>query len=994
MAVNFLTTSLASIINPRMPQDVPTPTPTSPAPQKKPWELDWGQSAAPPPAAPRAIPRVIQGPPREPPPQTPDQKRKEAADAAAAEYKAANLGRPEPKEGYRWRADGTGQEIIPGGPADKSAATETPQAMDNARQEALSKIKLARTLRKRSKEDWFTGGGWQTLSGVPFIGQRQFDFAKDTETLKHAAALQRIMEMSAANGGKNPLTPLSNSDFQALASSLTSLDPGQSDEQFQTNLDVIEDLYRRMYQGAGGVDLEADLSGKPASGSAPEGGIPPASADDFDRSTVLAEPAGPGSLQASTTMRTVESPWMREHGARFAEMIAQGVPDAQIIGFIQRTGGDPSHFASVIAPFRRTPEFREWKRQHPNSPYPVTSTMEVPLDEQERGRAAEASSPFAAFTAGAADIPLAAIEGAAALTGNREAADEMQRRRDLMARDNPGVTIGGQLAGGLLLPAGRSLRTILPAAAGYGALHGFGSTEGDVGQRFENALGEAASGLALAGGLAGAGRAARAVPRRAPPGGDEAVALARAAGEEGVPLSRPILDPSRRDAMAYLESSIGGGGPVQRGLRATEEGIERRAAELGGDGTAYSEAGMGGGVQKAGERFIERSRDIARQMYRRAADAAGDNPVYARDAVQAIDAQIGELSRNASSNAPLIKYLQEVRSDFVDDAGNLLPKSVGDIRDIRTNLRGNISTRGLTPTDADRRIGMVLDAAKGDIARELGESAPDAVRLYDQADRFYARRQNEISNVVQKVLGSRGARMSPEAAWKAVQAMAGPRGDSAALGKLWGKLSDSERGDAAATIAETLGRKSPDEPFSPALFVQQTRAISPESRATIFGPEGARSIANLRALAKAYADTSATLNRSRSGMVQNWNQFLNQVTKYSPAVGGGAGGLAGGIPGAIAGAAAGSAATGALALARNLSARALMNPDLTRWLATAPLQTSEGAIRRHLDRLTRLAAREPDIASEALGLRDGLVRAMSGGRASEDDAEKAPDREQ
>lgn len=66
--------------------------------------------------------------------------------------------------------------------------------------------------------------------------------------------------MAKANGGKNPLTPLSNSDFQALASSLSNLETGQSDEQYQRNVQRVIDLYTRAYQGAGGMHLEQELN--------------------------------------------------------------------------------------------------------------------------------------------------------------------------------------------------------------------------------------------------------------------------------------------------------------------------------------------------------------------------------------------------------------------------------------------------------------------------------------------------------------------------------------------------------------------------------------------------------------------------------------------------------------------------------------------------------------------------------------------------------------
>ncbi|MDB5662100.1 MAG: hypothetical protein JWN59_438 [Sphingomonas bacterium] len=67
------------------------------------------------------------------------------------------------------------------------------------------------------------GKGWSSRDSAIY------DVWQDSETPKNAGALTRILEMAKQNGGKNPLTQLSNSDFQALASSLSNLDTSQSD---------------------------------------------------------------------------------------------------------------------------------------------------------------------------------------------------------------------------------------------------------------------------------------------------------------------------------------------------------------------------------------------------------------------------------------------------------------------------------------------------------------------------------------------------------------------------------------------------------------------------------------------------------------------------------------------------------------------------------------------------------------------------------------------
>ncbi len=141
----------------------------------------------------------------------------------------------------------------------------SPEMQQSVREEARAKIKLIDSLKKRSKDGWFaTGFGSGAMSSVN--GTTASDVAKDVQTVAAAGALQRIMEMSASNGGKNPLTPLSNADFQALGQSIANLDPGLSDDRFQGNLDVYRDIYLRAFKAAGGSTTGGKQETKPPAG--------------------------------------------------------------------------------------------------------------------------------------------------------------------------------------------------------------------------------------------------------------------------------------------------------------------------------------------------------------------------------------------------------------------------------------------------------------------------------------------------------------------------------------------------------------------------------------------------------------------------------------------------------------------------------------------------------------------------------------------------------
>lgn len=560
-------------------------------------------------------------------------------------------------------------------------------------------------------------------------------------------------------------------------------------------------------------------------------------------------------------------------------------------------------------------------------------------------------------------------------------------------QNHPWARLGGQVLGGAVtLPFTPETAVGRVAASGiYGAGYGFGSGEGNALQRLPGAVQGATIGVVAPPLMEAGGRVVGALGRRAAAFIPEAQTIAQAGAEEGVPLSRPLVDPTARDRMAYLESQPGSGNLVRQPLENTRAAIEDRAGQLGAGGTAEEPVTMGSRIQDAANRFIQRSRTVRDKLYDRAAQMAGGATVQGRDAVTEIDRQLAELGGNPNSNAGQISFLQGLRSDFVDDSGNLIPKTVSQIRDIRTGLRGRLNESGLTFSQAEGRVLQVLGQAKNDIARDLTTTAPQAVRAYARADQFNAQRASEIQQVLGRVIGPRDNPLSGERVWQNIQNMAGPRGNSGALDRLWTKLEPSERLDAAATLAESAGRRSPDEPFSPALFINFARSMSPAARQTIFGPEGARSIANLRVLSQALKDTTGRLNNSRSGVVGNWRQFFREIVGGSLP-----GALAGGYTGGIEGAAIGSAAlgagvTGVGVLARRMSARALMSPDMSRWLAAGAQKATPGAIRAHIDRLTDIAARDPAIAQEVLGLRQSLLGAVNDNAAQTGAAAASPD---
>ncbi len=935
----------------------------------------------------RPIPRTIMGPPREPPPQTPVNA---ARDAVGLESDRQSI------ENARLAAERARLQIQQDRRTASDPAGDAPATQ---RRDAGFYLRAARSngLYERHQVEPRGVVGQTLADAFPRLANTMTDSERQM-----AEAAQGDFIGATLRYESGAAVPPAEFEMQRVR---YFPQPGDSPEviAFKAELrrNAIEALQRSAGQAASGIDPNplSDTGGSPGyqlgqhvvpaaaaalAGSA-SGGQPPPQDPNRVRpgestGQVGTLPIGPpdtGRMEVSTGDEYRAQINNRAMvAAQFRAAYARGADRDELIRIMEQAGPlNVDQRAWIDA--NTTPTARRYWRQHGNS---ILGREWFGQNEQMSGprstMAAVSASPAGTFAINAADAASLGLPGLFS-------EDYRDRLAEVRAR-SPGISIAGSLAGGMLAPggprAGMSIGGQSLRSAGQGAAYGFNSSGGDV----ENALVGGGIGAALPGAFNIAGRGLRTTRNflapRANVADPEAQALASAFNEEGVPASRPLLDPASRDRMAYLESSVGSGRRIREGLQATRSGIEARAGELGGTGTVEPNGVIGQRIQDAGERYITRSGDIRSRMYNRAAQMAGDAPVYGRDAVQAIDDMLAELAPNAPINQGQITYLQNLRSTFVDDAGNLIPRSVAGIRDLRTEMRTHIDNGSLTRGPAERRVLNVLSAARQDIERDLGASNPAAVRAYQRADRFTAERAAEIRQVVQRVIGRRDDKLSGERVMANLRTMAGNRGDADRLGRLWQKLSPEEQADAAATIASTAGRRTAEEGFEPGQFIAWARTLSPEARQTIFGPEGARSIANLRAMSKALTDTTSRLNNSRTGVVTNWRGLFRDLITGGPAgavLGAASGGsaLTTGITGAAVG---GAAVLTGLGL-RKLSARAIMNPDISRWLAAAPRASTPSAIRAHIERLQPIARlqRNQAVAQEIIGLRQALLNAVN-----------------
>ena len=887
----------------------------------------------------------------------------------------------------------------------KTAPNESSLARDNLRADAIAKIKLARSLRDRSKNQYFTTGAGSNIAGL-FQGSPAYDVARDTETLKNAGALQRIMEMARDNGGKNPLTPLSNSDFQALASSLSNLDPGQSDEQYQKNLDVVENLYRRAYQSAGGGDLEAEISGKPADknnggasigGAANPNGTPP-------NPPAGGPPDETGKYAGADIQMHMDSP-ENAQGYRFTptqetalrEYLTGGNATPEGYGRMmtafaaaQGVNVDDAYTQNATANGAKLIEAAKAGKladgmSYNQSDKDYRDRLLAEQDKKPLGDMATGQLLTSGATAGLNDEMSGVVGGAKSfLEGNgfeqgyRHDRDTVRAIRDRAYEKRPIISGATEMLGALVTPGGISNevmrggtlaeRIAAGAKAGgrQGIAAGYGYGEG-AGDSIKGAAIGGATGALIGGALPLAGKGLSAAYGRFAGKSDQAVADALpviAAGKaENVPVSRAMIDPYIQNKVTATQATTLGGPVIDRGLKKTSDAIQTGVDALGRGGTPLSEPSIAGQVvRNAAERYIKTSGAVARRSYDKAERLAGDIKVPAQEMGQEIGSIISRLSETPGTNAGEINFLKTIESDL---GKNL---SIGALRRMRTQLRQRIAKGELSFGEDEARVLGIMDAAGRDITNGLTNAGKaDAARAFQTADTAYRQRMDFINGTIQKLIGRRNDSVTPEATFARFKAMATPKGGEANLGRMINQMEPDEAADIAATLANQLGRNNKKN-FTTAQLVTQVESLSPAARVHIFGKDGAESLSNLVTLAKSHDAIYSKLNHSRSGVATVGNLYRSAIATAF-----GVGATMGANTGT--GLAATVATMGTLGARDVISARALMSTRLTRWAKAMP--TTQEAIQNHIARLSTIAAREPAISGDVISLQNYLAAKFS-----------------
>lgn len=449
--------------------------------------------------------------------------------------------------------------------------------------------------------------------------------------------------------------------------------------------------------------------------------------------------------------------------------------------------------------------------------------------------------------------------------------------------------------------------------------------------------------------------------RTPPPDFDAGVV--RAGERQNVPIRLPDAVPSERGRMANAAQTPHGGPTIAAARAADQDVVEARVQDLGGDGAVRDNYAMGATVQRAADRHIARTRAQANRLYERARELAGDARVTPRNADAALDRHIQELRQaGENTNGGAIQYLEGLRNDI--DRG----LTIESVQNLRSNMRGQINGRNLTGTDTERRTRDVIEAMNQDLAEQLPDGASQAL---EGADQFYRARMEFIDQVSQRFIGADNNRVPAETAAQRLLSMVNGKGDAQRFARMWGELEPDEQADLSATIAASLGRKANGD-FSLSTLVRSLdpgKGINPRTARLVFGEDGARALADLRAIAAAKTATQQGMNNSNTGAT-----VTRAAGGLKTLMLGALGYSAGGPVGAVAG---GLSRDFISRLGEQRTARLLLNPDFTRWLRNAPDTANPRAIDSYFRRLGTSAAKSQVLAGDVKALQETLAEAFS-----------------
>ncbi len=346
--------------------------------------------------------------------------------------------------------------------------------------------------------------------------------------------------------------------------------------------------------------------------------------------------------------------------------------------------------------------------------------------------------------------------------------------------------------------------------------------------------------------------------------------------------------------------------------------------------------------------YRTRTGQQARTMYQAAETASEGVKIEPTNVMQSLAGHIAE-QKGIPGGSDILPVLENLASSLSQNGAF----TVSGVRGMRTVLSSRLTTAGLTPTNAQRIVNELVQAAGDDITSSLVKAGkPDAAKAYRSADKFYAERMDVINNALKPIIGKNGEK-SGEQVLQAIQQAA--KGNTARLSQIMRVLPEDDAGTVRATLISQLGKSSAGtqnaegSAFSLGQFLTHWNQMTPRARSILFDRGTLTDLNNLAKVADGSKQAARYANSSNTGGV--------------------VGGIATGATLAT-----DMVTVAGTALAQFGGGMLLAAPGFARWMARAP--SNPRAVSPHIARLTTIASQNPTMATEIKGLQQFLTEAF------------------
>lgn len=870
-----------------------------------PWEMDWTQAQ---PAAP-SYPGVIPGRPQAVRPAEAERleisREQLALQQAAADRAAAKDAREAAED------------------ADKAGKR------DNARLSAISSLRNVIdqidevAFDSADNSGWFeTGRSGAFVRSMPTFmqaGSAAYDLAGNIKTIDANAAFNALAEMRQNSPTGGALGAITERELDLLRSSIANLDPNLSQETFFGNLADAKKVYIDMLSRLDPAAAE-EIRAKPGIQFDDEGNallvsVPGDNREPTDPMGVMPPdpPAGGDGGGGNVMFRGIPGLEGDYSAASLATGFGRGVGSlvegfGDLLGIATNPVGQALYNAAGVNGRYDTGTIIREATGLPDNPDSVSDA--------------------------------ATKAGSAALTGSLAA-------RGLASMFNPGT------AQAVLSTIGRTpvQDTVAGGAAGLGALAGRNS--GVPG-------GEVAG--ALVGGLAGYGGANAAARATAPR------------------VSSPVVEAAARQGIDLLPADVGGRGTkvvtsaarsspfsasrVANAAGRSQEQLAAASRRVAGDPVDSDVAGEI--IRGSAERYTRQTAERGSRLYDRAYAGAKGVKIKPLQTLAAIDEQIARLEQNPAAGS-VLNDLRALRGKIEGGV------SVQGLRDARTSLSQGVYDGKLRSGSDTAMMKSILANIADDIDAGLRNAGRDkSADQFRAADTFWRDRVEHIDQVLQPIIGRDGTK-GGEQVVEAIESMArGKSGGNQRLSRLLGNMTEPEARQVRSAIVTRLGRaragaqNAEGDAFSPATFLTNWNAMTPQAKASLFRDQQMRR--DLDDIARIAAGTKAS-------------QALNNNSETASA-------LMGSAQGNLAVQSPTSFILGAGA--QYVTGRLMASPKFARIVARTSRMNPKAGARSFREQLAVLATREPLLANDIRSILAANDNALPMAASAQDE----PDRPQ